>query len=712
MKLFGLEIKRARNDFATGGELARPSSGQGPYTAVFNDWIARKVQPSLYEAMREAIPVVDVAILRLVTLDGLVKFDGANKGLVHEIEDWAGAVKVNDMQTGLQAFINNYSNETYEQGFSISEFVASQGLDDVARLNVADSKDIIFRRTEKGLETWYKGRSNPKKSRSATELIGDILADNLSVSEAASRLSAAGYALLNPENMIYYSIDNENHGPYGVSLLRSTEFVSKILLTIQNATLNTWERFGDPAYAVTYKTSRRDLSADTLETRRSSLGKSFNDAIAAKRAGKSADFINAIDKDSEIKIEVIGHEGQVLEIEAPARHVLEQIVARFRVPAWLLGFHWSTTERLAQYESEILLTEAETRGSNKIHTVKKVVEAMLKLRGRKWKRGDFEVYFDLPNLHDLVAQAQARFLNAQADMYETQYGKPPDKGEPLPEPAKAGTPPFFKGRQGGILGKAACRCEPIKGAKESRPIPHAELDEVENELLTKIVARWKITKAKVADILRLDALKSFRAGVKSEDPLERWNLTDEQKAAIRKTLDEFAEGLNPAKDGEEVIAFAYGRAYSLGTLQAIGMTGADEVLIDITNSRVFQKLVDAGFELVKENTKDLKAKILSEIEAQVLSGTNPAHVAYRLSGIFGNASSNWERLVRSEMTMAAERGKLDEFEAEGVEKVEFVAAPDACPICQAVAGFYDIGEVPLPVRDTHPRCYCTLASVV
>ena len=50
------------------------------------------------------------------------------------------------------------------------------------------------------------------------------------------------------------------------------------------------------------------------------------------------------------------------------------------------------------------MTEAETRGSNKI-TPLKVVEAMLKLRGRKWKRGDFEVYFDLPNLHDLVAQA-------------------------------------------------------------------------------------------------------------------------------------------------------------------------------------------------------------------------------------------------------------------------------------------------------------------
>ena len=702
MKLFGLEIKRTRNDFATGGgQLERASNAQGPYTAVFNEWIARKVQPSLYEAMREAIPVVDVAILRLVTLDGLVKFDGANKGLIHEIEDWAGTVKVNDMQTGLQAFINNYSNETYEQGFSISEFVASQGLDDVARLNVADSKDIIFKRTDKGLETWYKGRSTPKKSRSATELIGDILADNLSVAEASTRLGAAGYALLNPENMIYYSIDNENHGPYGVSLLRSTEFVSKILLTIQNATLNTWERFGDPAYAVTYKTSRRDLSADTLETRRSSLGKSFNDAIAAKRAGKSADFINAIDKDSEIKIEVIGHEGQVLEIEAPARHVLEQIVARFRVPAWLLGFHWSTTERLAQYESEILLTEAETRGANKIHTVKKVVEAMLKLRGRKWKRGDFEVYFDLPNLHDLVAQAQARFLNAQADMYETQYGKPgAPVSTPVPDPAKRG--------------KNVCHCEPKakqshKGTKESRPIPHVELDKVEDELLAKMEERWKIARAKVSDILKL---KEFAKRLKAEDPTDRWNLTEEQKAALRKTLDEFAEGFNPVKDGDEIFAYAYGRAYSLGALQAISMTGVDEILLDIANSRVFQKLVDAGFDLVKENTRDLKMKILSEIEAQVLAGTNPAHVAYRLSGIFDNASSNWERLVRSEMTMAAERGKLDEFEAEGVEKVEFIAAADACPICQAVAGFYDIGEVPLPVRDTHPRCYCTLASSV
>lgn len=48
----------------------------------------------------------------------------------------------------------------------------------------------------------------------------------------------------------------------------------------------------------------------------------------------------------------------------------------------------------------------------------------LKVRGRTWKTfttdpkkpGDWGFIFETPNLRDLVAQAQARFLNAQADM--------------------------------------------------------------------------------------------------------------------------------------------------------------------------------------------------------------------------------------------------------------------------------------------------------
>ena len=79
----------------------------------------------------------------------------------------------------------------------------------------------------------------------------------------------------------------------------------------------------------------------------------------------------------------------------------------------------------------------------------------------------------------------------------------------------------------------------------------------------------------------------------------------------------------------------------------------------------------------------------------------------RLEKLFGDKNADWERLARSEIRMAAETAKLDEWAQRGMEKVEFTPAPDACPICRALAGEYEIDKAPLrPVRDTHPRCRC------
>ena len=699
LRLFGFDISVSRGKSADSGALSREASGQGLYTPMFSNWVIRKVQPSLYEALREAIPVVDVALHRLVSLDGLLRFDGANKGLVHEIEDWAHAVRVNDMQTGLQAFVNNFSNETYEQGFSISEFISSPGRDDIVRLNVADSKDILFRRAPGGLEIWYRGRSNPKKSRNATEQVGDILQDNLSAAEASARLSSTGYEKLGGANTLYYSIDNENHGPYGVSLLRSTEFVSKILLTIQNATLNAWERFGDPSYHISYKTSKRELGAGTLEDRRKELAKNFNQAVTDKRQGRSADFVTAIDKDSDVAIKIIGAEGQLLELETPARHVLEQLTARFHMPPWLLGFHWSTTERLAQYESEILLQEAETRGENKLPSVKRIVETMLRMRGRKWKRGDWEVYFELPNLHDLVAQAQARFLNAQADMYYMQ-GNRADQVLGNQEPVKR----VKRAHSGGCC----------TATKESRPVASPELDRVEEEFEASLKGKWAGLKTKVLSILKL---REPGKSVKGPDDLpdsDKFNFTPEQRAQVMKAMKDWIGEWQPGADDAKALEWYYGQSYSLGLIQAARMIGKDRPMLDIVKNReIYKDLVDNGFALVKDGaTRAIVNGILPEMEAQMLSGTNPRHVANRLAGLFDDANSNWERLARSEMAMSAERAKLDEAAANGIKRMEFVAAGDACPICLALAGQYDIEDTPVPVRDTHPRCYCTTIPIV
>ncbi len=696
MNLFGFNISIARQKAAVAtGQTERDASGQGPLTPVFKDWIVRKVQPSLYEALREVIPIVDVALHRLVSLDGLLRIDGTNKGLMHEIEDWASGVRVNDMQTGLQAFINNFSGETYEQGFSISEFVASKGRDDVVRLNVADSKDVIFRRGASGLEVWYRGRSAPRKQRGATELVGDILSDNLPASDVYGRLSASGYTQLKPENLLYYSIDNENHNPYGVSMLRSTEFVSKILLTIQNATLNSWERFGDPSYHVNYKTSKRDIGNDTLDSRREKISKDFKAAVAAKRAGRSADFITAVDKDSDIEVSVIGADGQVLQLDMPARHVLEQLSARFHMPPWLLGLRWSTTERLAQYESEILLQEAELRGENKLPSVKRMIETMLRMRGRKWKRGDWDAHFDLPNLHDLVAQAQARFLNAQADMYYMQGGRQ--------ELVLNDTPPDKRT-------KALC-CGGHE--KETRPVFMPELDRVEREFESGLKVKWGGVKRRVLTILKLSEPKAAK-GPEDLPDSDKFTFTTEQRAQVLDAMRQFIGDWKPGKDSEKALEWYYGQSYSIGLIQAARMIGRERPVLDIiANREIYRDLVENGFGMVKENaTRVIVERILPEMEAQMLAGTNPRHVANRLAGIFEDANSNWERLARSEMSMAAERAKKDEARENGISEMDFIAAPDACPICQALAGRYEIEKVPLPVKDTHPRCYCTTFPVI
>lgn len=698
MRILGFNITRAKGAIAT-GQIDRDAMPQGPFTPIFQNWVARKVQPGLYEAIREIIPVVDVAIHRLVSLDGLLRFDGANKGLVHEIEDWAHSVKVNDMQTGLQAFINNFSNETYEQGFSISEFVPSPELDDIVRLNVADSKDIVFRRGDKGLEVWYRGRSNPKKTRTAAEYVGDFLLGNLAATEVYGRLSAAGYTQLKTDGLIYYSIDNENHDPYGVSLLRSVEFVSKILLTIQNATLNSWERFGDPSYHVNYKTSKKDLGTATLESRRKELATSFGEAITDKRKGRSADFVTAVDRDSDIAVKIIGADGQVLEMELPARHCLEQLTARFHMPPWLLGFHWSTTERLAQYESEILLQEAETRGENKLPSVKRIIETMLRMRGRKWKRGDWEVYFQLPNLHDLVAQAQARFLNAQADMYDRQNGRG-DQVTGSPRPEK---------RTKHALGDGCCT-----GTKESRPVAMPELDKVEAEFETSLKEKWSGLKAAVLSILKLQEPRKSMKGPEDLPDSDKFKFTPEQRSQVMQAMKDWIGEWKPGADDAKTLEWYYGQSYSLGLIQAARMIGRDRPILDIIKNReIYQDLVKNGFELVKDGaTRAITNRILPEMEAQMLAGTNPRHVANRLAGLFDDANSNWERLARSEMTMAAERAKLDEAAENGITRMEYVAAGDACPICISLAGQYDIEKTPVPVRDTHPRCYCTTIPIV
>ena len=172
-------------------------------------------------------------------------------------------------------------------------------------------------------------------------------------------------------------------------------------------------------------------------------------------------------------------------------------------------------------------------------------------------------------------------------------------------------------------------------------------------------------------------------------------------------------------DENSPVRWYYGQSYSLGLIRAVEMLEkiraikaiktVSPILDIIKNQEIYDELCKSGFQLVKDNAiSAIVEKILPEMQAQMLVGTNPTHVAARLEKLFGDQNSDWERLARSEMSMAAEKAKLDEWAEWKIEKVEFSPAPDACPFCFSVAGEYPIGDCPVPVADTHPRCRCSI----
>jgi len=730
MKILGIEIKRANRkaaaDISTQPQI-RQNPSQGWMTQWFNNYYMRKVSGDFYEILREGIPIIDSAIRRLISLNGTIKIIGDNAAIVRALEDFCLHVPVNDKQKGIHAFLENASNETFEQGFALAEFVATKDMKDIAGLRVADSKQIIFRKNEDGqAEAWYRfpGYAPARTWSQPESIVQQILTATYS---QAVWINGLWEEKLNPENKLYFSINNENSDPYGVSIMRSMEFCSKILMTIQNSLANVWERFGDPIYHVNYKTTRKDTGGDDVESRRQKLQTAFENAINAKRAGKSADLVTAVNADADIVITVVGHDNQILQIDAPARHVLEQIVSKTNLPAWMLGIYWSTTERMATLEVESALQDAKIRQLSMMPEFLRLFSVYLKLRGFTWKTittdaekpGDWGMIFETPNLRDLVSQAQARFLNAQADMMQSGVLQNP-KSDVNIDGASVEIngmkfpvyPPLHPSQEGN-----KCRCEQL--TKElSRTMPWPELDQVEVEYEERLKKDWRGLQDKTFEILKLEIQnpKSEKHSLSAElsgKGDDVFDFSDDQRKSIMDALKKYL-GIYDLQDADSPVRWSYGQAYSLGLIQAAKLLGKQRPILDIiANKEVFDEIARNGFKLVKDNaTMAIVDEIIPAIEEQLGEGVNPKDVARKLERLFGDKNSDWERLARSEMSMAAENAKIDEWEAWGVKKARFAPAPDACPICMALAGDYDIGDVPVPVEKTHPRCRCSISVSV
>ncbi len=639
--------------------------------------------------------------------------------LQRECDEWMEGVQVDELAQGYQAFYRLLHNEVYEQGHGIGEFLFNDKGNDVERLVVADSKGTYFHRASTGapLETYYSP-PGPDRSRrgDGTDNVERVLRNSYrSAGNMVQYLQGRGYRKIDTGNMIYSSYDAEAGKPYGVSLMRSTEFDAKVLLTIKNSLHRTWERFGDPIFVATLKKKVKrsgvggmEFSQSTLDEQANAIAGRLADAMTAKKNGNSADVVNAIGPDDDLSIEVLGADDKVLEVEMPARHLLENVVAKTGLPSWMLGFHWSTAERLAGRQSEIVLQESRTRFELRRPALKRPIEAMLRARGITFKPEDWQLAQDLPNLQDLEAQGRARLYNAQAEALEN--------GADLN---------INRGRRAGDTdpnndddGKAYTlrQPEPVEAHKDHDRHTHkvetyvedeAALMRLERRAERDLLKRWADLQDDVLAVLGVDNTKT----TKQHEPVFVFDPALMQQK-LRELQDEFIAAAG-AENAE--LARAMFDAWQRGVMNgAAEFTNPAEVT-EAVRSRINNELSFNALNQVRVTTiRALGQDLIAALQQGAYNGLNPKEVARQLAKQFDVHNYDWQRLARSEIAEAQVRGKESQYLAEGVTQYNWIRAGGACPICvdKEQGSPYPVGAGPLPMRDSHPNCRCTIGAAV
>lgn len=334
----------------------------------------------LYSALREAVPIIDSAICKMVRLIGTFEISCENKAIERQMNCFVNNVQVNGTNYGMNSFISSYLDQMLTYGTAVGEIVPDLNGCDIKALYNASLKDIELSAQDNPLNVdVYVRRSNFVKEKVPYRELVTVTSLNPQPGEIK-----------------------------GTSILKGLPFVSSVFLKIVNTIGVNWERVGNVRFAVTYKPN--DNMGDMMYTKERAM-QIADEWSKAMRGNGVSDFVSV----GNVDIKVIGADNQVLECQTPSRLILEQIVSKLSIPPFLLGLSWSSTERMSSQQADILTSELEYYRSQLNPVIQKICALWLRLHGYDHK---FEIVWNNINLQDEVELANARLLNAQAQKIE------------------------------------------------------------------------------------------------------------------------------------------------------------------------------------------------------------------------------------------------------------------------------------------------------
>lgn len=351
-------------------------NGQRHPFVLLRDYVPlRNAESELYRAVREAVPVVDAAVYKLVRMTGGVTVRCGDRGAEDALKKFLRTVPTGRGQFGINAFLDCYLDSLLTYGQAVGEIVPAVGNREIAALLCARTEDIEIREGENPLEFWICG------------------------SDESGKMVELPYQNL----LLFTPLNPETEHPYGVSLLRGLPFLSDILTTIYHTIGINWERCGNVRFAVTCQDSEGVNASERSQV----LAEEWSRAMQETRSGNVRDFVAVGD----VSIRVIGGDTPILDSEVPVRQILEQIVAKTGIPPFMLGLSWSSTERMSTQQADLLTTEITAIRRSLTPIIERICRLWLRMHGFGC---GFEVVWDDINLQDQVEEARAELYREQA----------------------------------------------------------------------------------------------------------------------------------------------------------------------------------------------------------------------------------------------------------------------------------------------------------
>lgn len=364
----GLIGKRKRRSAAP--PPVQTSAGVGRELSRFSGFSNLGLNAGVYRSLRENVPVIDAAVMKIVRLVNDFSFETGNERVDEAMNAFFEEIPVGGNQTGISAFAASYLSDLLTYGSACGEMIA----DDYGfyALNNGELCALEVRRAENGLDLEFYN---------------------------------SGKRLKRQELILFSALDPQPGQIMGTSLLRGLPFIGDVLLTIYNTIARNWEHAGNIRYAVTYNPRDGETDAQTARERAQQICSAWQDAMSSTDRVK--DFVAVGD----VSVKVIGADSNVLSSEIPVRQLLEQIVAKTGLPPYMLGFSWSTTERMSLQQADMLTTELEAYRKVLTPVLLKIARKYLELNSLCLS---VRVKWEPITLQDETELARARLYDAQA----------------------------------------------------------------------------------------------------------------------------------------------------------------------------------------------------------------------------------------------------------------------------------------------------------